>query len=162
MRIPFEWLRELVAVELDPATLAERLTMAGLVVDGLEPIGRIDRRVVIGRLPAVEPHPQADRLQICRVDVGGEEIAIVSGAPGLRVGRRVPVARVGAALASGTTVAAVELRGVPSAGMLCSELELGLSDDGAEVMNLPAEAPVGMAVAELPGIADTVLDLDVT
>jgi phenylalanyl-tRNA synthetase beta chain len=161
MRIPLEWLRELVAVDLSPSDLAERLTMAGLVAEGLESVGRIDPHVVVGRLDAVEPHPQADRLAVCRVDVG-EELIVVSGAPDLRVGRRVPVARVGAVLATGVVVAAADLRGVRSEGMLCSEAELGLSDDGAGVLELPADAPPGGAVAELPGIADTVLVLDVT
>src|SRR6185503_16084068 len=161
MRIPLEWLRELVAVDLAPANLADRLTMAGLVVDAIETVGRIDPSVVVGRLTAVEPHPQADRLSVCRIDVGAE-LVVVSGAPGLRVGRRIPVARVGAALASGATVASVDLRGVRSEGMLCSELELGLSDDGADVVELPADAPLGRSLVELPGIADTVLVLDVT
>src|SRR6185503_952968 len=161
MRIPLEWLRELVAVDLAPAQLADRLTMAGLVAEGIESVGRLDPSVVVGRLTAVEPHPQADRLSVCRVDVGAE-LVVVSGAPGLRVGRRIPVARVGAALASGATVASVDLRGVRSEGMLCSELELGLSDDGTDVVELPADAPLGRSLADLPGIADTVLVLDVT
>jgi phenylalanyl-tRNA synthetase beta chain len=162
VRVPLEWLRELVAVELTPAALGDRLSAAGLVAEGIESVGRIDPRIVVGRLTAVEPHPQADRLQVCRVDVGGEQLAIVSGAPGLRAGARVPVARVGAVLADGTAVGDVELRGVRSAGMLCSERELDLSDDGSEVLALPADAPLGTAVAELPGIADTVLTVDVT
>ena len=161
MRIPLEWLRELVAVDLSVEALGERLTMAGLVAEGVEHVGRIDPRVVVGRITGVEAHPQADRLAVCRVDVGSE-VMIVSGAPDLRVGRRVPVARVGATLANGTIVAAVDLRGVRSEGMLCSEAELGLSDDGAEVLELPAQAVPGSVVAELPGIADTVLVLDVT
>jgi phenylalanyl-tRNA synthetase beta chain len=123
MRIPLEWLRELVATDLAPAALGDRLTMAGLVCDGIEDVGRVDPLVVVGKLTAVEPHPQADRLSICRVDVG-RELVVVSGAPDLRAGRRVPVAQVGAALANGTVVAPVELRGVPSEGMLCSEAEL--------------------------------------
>lgn len=161
MRIPLDWLRELVATDLAPGALADRLTTAGLVAEGLEEVGRIDPRIVVGRLVAVEPHPHADKLQVCRVDVG-EELVVVSGAPGLRPGLRVPVARVGAVLANGTTITAVELRGVASAGMLCSELELGLSDDGSGVLQLAAQATVGSALAELPGIADTVLVLDVT
>jgi phenylalanyl-tRNA synthetase beta chain len=162
VRVPLEWLRELVAVDLTPAALGDRLTMAGLPAEGVEPVGRIDPRVVVGRLVAVEPHPQADRLQVCRVDVGGDVLAVVSGAPGLRAGIRVPIARVGAVLPSATEVRAVELRGVASAGMLCSELELDLSDDASQVMELPADAPLGTAVGELPGIADTVLTIDVT
>jgi phenylalanyl-tRNA synthetase beta chain len=161
MRIPLEWLRELVAVDLAPPALADRLTMAGLVVEGIEDVGRIDPRVVVGRVIAVASHPQADRLAVCRVDVG-EELTVVSGAPDLRAGRRVPVARVGAVLPGGTEVRAAEIRGVRSDGMLCSEAELGLSDDGSEVVELPAGAALGTALVELAGIADSVLDIDVT
>src|SRR5689334_12404801 len=161
MRIPLEWLRELVATDLSPAALGDRLTMAGLVCDAIEDVGRVDPLVVVGKLTSVEPHPQADRLSICRVDVG-RELVVVSGAPDLRAGRRVPVAQVGAALANGAVVAPVELRGVPSEGMLCSEAELGLSDDASVVLELPGDAAVGTAVADLPGILDTVLVLDVT
>ncbi|MGH7896214.1 MAG: phenylalanine--tRNA ligase subunit beta [Candidatus Binatia bacterium] len=163
MRIPFEWLREFVVVDMAPEALADRLTLAGLVAEGLEPVGRIDPRVVAGRIVAVERHAAADRLEVCRVDVGtGAPIVVVSGAPDLRPGRCVPVARVGAVLPSGTEVRAAPLRGVASEGMLCSEVELALGDDGSGVLELPADAPPGRSVAELPGIADTVLVLDVT
>ena len=161
MRIPLEWLRELVSIDLTATALADRLTMAGLVAEGLESVGCIDRRIVVGRVMAVEPHPQADRLQVCRVDVG-EPIVVVSGAPDLRVGRRVPVARLGAVLPSGTEMREVDLRGVRSEGMLCSEAELGISDDASGVLELPSSALPGTAVADLPGVSDTVLVLDVT
>jgi phenylalanyl-tRNA synthetase beta chain len=162
MRIPLDWLRELVELDATPETLAERLTTAGLVVDAIEPVGRIDPRVVVGRIVAVEAHPQADRLQVCRVDAGGDEVVVVSGAPGLRAGRRVPLGRVGAALANGTTMQETELRGIRSEGMLCSEVELGLGEDASGVLELPADAAPGTAVAEMRGVADTVLVLDVT
>jgi phenylalanyl-tRNA synthetase beta chain len=162
MRIPLDWLRELVQLDHSPEALAERLTMAGLVVDAIEPVGRIDARVVVGRITAVEAHPQADRLQVCRVDAGGAEVVVVSGAPGLRAGRRVPLACVGAGLASGTTMQAADLRGVRSEGMLCSEVELGLGDDASGVLELPGEPAPGTPIAELPGVVDTVLVIDVT
>ncbi|HXJ33668.1 MAG TPA: phenylalanine--tRNA ligase subunit beta [Candidatus Eisenbacteria bacterium] len=163
MRIPLDWLREFVAVDLSPAALADRLTMAGLVAEGLEPVGRIDPRVVVGRIAAVEAHPDADRLRVCRVDVGADTpLTVVSGAPDVRPGRRVPVARVGAVLATGTEIRAATLRGVASEGMLCSEVELGLGDDDSGLLDLPADAPLGTPVTELPGVADTVLVLDVT
>jgi phenylalanyl-tRNA synthetase beta chain len=163
MRVPLDWLRELVAVDLPPAALAERLTMAGLPAEGLEVVGRLDARVVVGRIAAVEAHPDAERLSVCRVDVGADApLVVVSGAPDLRAGRTVPVARVGAVLPGGTEVHAAWLRGIASDGMLCSEVELALGDDASGLLELPATSPVGTPVAELPGIADTVLDLDVT
>jgi phenylalanyl-tRNA synthetase beta chain len=163
MRVPLDWLREFVAVDASPAALGERLTMAGLVAEGLEPVGRLDAGIVAGRIVTVEPHPEADRLAVCTLDVGAAApLVIVSGAPDLRPGRYVPVARVGAVLSDGTAVRAVTLRGVESDGLLCSERELGLGDDGSGVLELPATSPVGRALVELPGVADTVLVLDVT
>src|SRR5262245_37393543 len=163
MRVPLDWLREFVAVDASPAALAERLTLAGLVAEGLEPVGRLDPAIVAGRIVGVEPHPEDDRLAVCRVDVGADApLVVVSGAPDLRAGRCVPVARVGAVLADGTAVRAVTLRGVESAGLLCSEREIGLGDDASGVLELPAATAVGRALADLPGVADTVLVLDVT
>ena len=161
MRVPLDWLREFIAVDLEPTALAERLTMAGLPAEGIEPVGRIDAGVVVGRIVGVDAHPQADRLAVCRVDVGNE-ITVVSGAPDLRPGRRVPVARVGAELPDGRTMTAADIRGVASEGMLCSEVELALGDDASGVLELPADATPGTPIAELPGIVDTVLVLDVT
>ena len=163
MRVPLSWLTEFVSWSGSATDLAERLTMAGFPVEGISAVGELDPRIRVGRLLAVEPHPDADRLQVCRVDVASAEPAsVVSGAPGLAAGQLVPIALPGARLPRGEEVQAVELRGVRSAGALCSEAELGLSDDASRVCVLPDDAVPGRPLVELPGIADVVLEVEVT
>ncbi len=162
MRVPLAWLAEFVAWRDPVAVLAERLVMAGLKVEAVEEVGRLDPGIRVGRLAAVEPHPEAAQLCVCRVEVSGPPLTVVSGAPGLRAGMRVAVALPGARLADGRAVASVAVRGVESGAVLCSEAECGLGDDASTVLALPEDAPVGRSVAELPGVADTVLELEVT
>ncbi|HLK11537.1 MAG TPA: phenylalanine--tRNA ligase subunit beta [Candidatus Binatia bacterium] len=163
MRVPLSWLAEFVSWRDPVAVLAERLVMAGLKVEAVEEVGRLDARIRVGRLAGVERHPDAAQLHVCRVDAGGRTpIVIVSGAPGLRAEMRVAVALPGARLADGREVAGVSLRGVESAGVLCSEAECGLGDDASTVLALADDAPVGRPLVELAGIADTVLELEVT
>jgi phenylalanyl-tRNA synthetase beta chain len=163
MRIPLSWLREFVSWRGTPNALADRLTMAGLAVEDIEEVGRLDPRVRVGHLIAVEPHPDADRLRVCRVAAGERApLTMVSGAPGLEAGMLVPVALAGARLANGSEVRAVELRGVASAGVLCSEAELGLGDDASRILLLPAGSKAGARLGDLAGIADTVLTVEVT
>ncbi|HYV56932.1 MAG TPA: phenylalanine--tRNA ligase subunit beta [Candidatus Nitrosopolaris sp.] len=163
MRVPLSWLAEFVSWSGSAADLAERLTMAGFPVEGITEVGRLDPRIRVGRLLAVEPHPDADRLHVCRVDVASAAPAVVvSGAPGLAAGQLVPVAFPGAHLPRGEEVQTVELRGVRSAGALCSEAELGLSDDASRVCLLPEDAVPGRSLVELPGIVDVVLEIEVT
>jgi phenylalanyl-tRNA synthetase beta chain len=162
VRVPAAWLGELVSWEGPIAALCERLTTTGLKVESLEEVGRVDPRVRVGRLVAVDPHAGADRLRVCRVDVGAGERIVVSAAPDLRPGRRVPVALPGARLATGALVEAADVCGIRSEGVLCSEVEIGLGDDAGGVLELPADAAPGTPVAELPGVADTVVELEVS
>src|SRR5438034_5885552 len=111
MRIPLSWLAEFVTWSRPAAALAERLTMAGVKIEAIEEVGRLDPRIVAGRLAAVEPHPHADRLRVCRGDVGGPApLVAVSRAPGLAAGELVPVAAPGARLPQGRGAAAGRLR----------------------------------------------------
>ncbi|HJQ85649.1 MAG TPA: phenylalanine--tRNA ligase subunit beta, partial [Candidatus Binatia bacterium] len=163
MRVPLSWLAEFVTWSGTPAALAERLTMAGLAVEAVEDVGRLDARIRVGKLIGLEPHPDADQLRICLLDVGaGGRVVVVSGAPGLAVGQLVPVALPGARLADGRETAAVGIRGVESGGVVCSEVEIGLGDDASRVLLLPSDASPGTPVVELPGVADTVLEVEVT
>src|SRR6185436_14148677 len=109
MRVPLTWLGEFVTVGTSPSTLAERLTMAGLEIESIEEVGRLDRRIRTGRILSVEPHPSADGLRVCRVDAGEGAIQVVSGAPGLAPDQIVAVALPGARLPDGREVASVEL-----------------------------------------------------
>src|SRR5437667_8833853 len=121
MRIPLSWLGEFVTGTGAPGALAERLTMAGLAVAAIEEVGRLHPEIRVGRLIGLEPHPDADGLLLCQLDVGGTGRVVVSGAPRLAVGQLVPVALPGARLADGQETAAIGIRGVESAGVLCSE-----------------------------------------
>ena len=162
MRVPLTWLGEFVTVGTSPSTLAERLTMAGLEIESIEEVGRLDRRVRTGRILAVEPHPNSDGLRVCRVDAGeGAPIQVVSGAPGLAADQIVAVALPGARLPDGREVSSVDLRGVASAGVLCSEAELALGEDATRVLALAEETP-GTPLVEVPGVADTVIGVEVT
>ncbi len=162
MLLPLSWLDEFVTWSGSAADLAERLTMAGLTVEDIEHVGRLDPQIRVGLLATVEPHPAAERLVVCRVELGGAApVTIASAAPGLVPGQIVPVALPGARLGD-TVVQAVDLRGVASAGVLCSEAELGLGDDAGRVLLLPADATPGARLSELPGMIDIVLTVEVT
>ena len=160
MRVPLSWLRDYIDVELEPERLAERLTMLGMEVKGIERRGSDWRNVVVGELLAVEKHPRADRLSLTRVTVGsGEPLEIVCGATNIAPGQRVPVALPGAVLPGDRRIERTEKMGVVSNGMLCSGDELQLSGDADGILILPPDTPLGVPLADLYG--DVVLDIDV-
>ncbi|MEW6693673.1 MAG: phenylalanine--tRNA ligase subunit beta [Pseudomonadota bacterium] len=168
MQFPESWLRTFCNPPLDSAQLADVLTMAGLEVEALEPVAPPFTRVVVGAILSAEPHPNADRLRVCRVDVGqGEPLQIVCGAPNARAGIRVPCALVGAVLPPGDDgrpfdIRVGKLRGVESHGMLCSARELRLSDDHGGLLELAADAPVGRDVREVLALDDRIFTLKLT
>src|SRR5690554_690354 len=162
MKLSENWLREHVALDADSAELERRLTMIGLEVEGVERIGAGLDGVVVARIISCEKHPQADRLQVCRVDAGqGEPLQIVCGAPNAREGLVAPLAMVGAKLGE-LTIKAAKLRGVESTGMLCSAKELGVDADASGLMELPDDAPVGTPLAQYLGLPDNVIELGLT
>jgi phenylalanyl-tRNA synthetase beta chain len=162
LKLSLSWLRELVAIEMPVEKLAERLTLAGLAVDAVEPVGRYDG-IVAATITNIEPHRAADRLNVCTVDAGRQgRFTIVSGAPGLAAGWRVVLAKPGAKLADGSTVEGVEIRGERSEAVLVSERELGISEAHATVMRLAIQAEPGTPISEALGTEDTVLEIDVT
>ena len=161
MKFSEAWLREFVNPALSTQELAEQLTMAGLEVSSLTPVAPALKGLVVAEILKVEAHPDADRLQLCQVASGKEKLQVVCGAPNARVGLKVPLALVGASLPN-LKVKKAQLRGLDSFGMLCSEAELGLSDEHAGLMELPPEAPVGAELVDYLGLADTMLDLDLT
>ena len=165
MRISLNWLRELVDVAQTPEELAETLTMAGFEVEEIE-----DRRpwadgVVLGKITAIEQHPNADKLRVCQVDVGKPEpLNIVCGAPNARADIYVPVAVVGTFLSTiDLKIKPAKLRGVPSEGMICSLAELGLSKESAGIHIFELENPeLGSDIRPLLGLDDVILDLTAT
>lgn len=163
MKFSENWLRELVEINADRAELARALTMAGLEVEELTPLGEHLDGVVVAEIIAAEKHPEADRLQVCQVEAGqGAPLQIVCGAPNARVGIRVPLAMIGARLPSGISIKAARLRGVESSGMLCSAKELGIDADASGLLELPVDAPIGQPLASYLGLPDASFELKLT
>jgi len=159
--VALSWLAEMVSWSDGTSALLERMTMAGLKVEGVREVGDLDPRIRVARLDAVERHPDAERLAICRLDLGGERMTVVSAAPDLRADRRVAVAQAGATLPDGRRVETTVLRGTTSEGVLCAEADLDLGEETGRVLELPGAAP-GTALRELAGIRDTVVALEIT
>ena len=137
MQFPESWLRSLTNPAISTDELAHQLTMAGLEVEETAPVAPAFSGVVVAQVLAVEPHPNADKLRVCKVDAGqGEALQIVCGAPNVAAGMKVPLATVGAKLPGGIKIGVAKMRGVESAGMLCSARELGLSQDHAGLLDL--------------------------
>lgn len=163
MRISLRWLAELVSPLPEPDELADLLTHAGLEVEGIERLGQGLDSIVVGQVLAKEPMEGSTKLHLCSVDVGsGEPLSIVCGAANYEVGDKVPTAMVGAVLPGGMRIEARKLRGVPSHGMLCSEVELGLSDEGEGLMILEGDAPVGRSIVEHLHLDDVVFTINAT
>lgn len=162
MKFSESWLRSLVDIRADSATLARRLTMSGLEVASVEPIGGALEGVIVARIVACEPHPDADKLRVCRAETGSGEVRIVCGAPNARAGLVAPLATIGATLPNGITIKAAKLRGIESQGMLCSAKELGIDADASGLMELPSDAPVGKPLADYLGLPDTSIEVELT
>jgi len=163
MRISVNWLREWLESVPEPRELASRLTMSGLEVEGLEPAAPPLPGVVVGAIVECEKHPDADSLSVCRVSSGaGELLQIVCGAPNARVGLKAPLATIGSRLPGGMEIRKARLRGVESFGMLCSSRELGLSEDGSGLMELPDALEAGTPLVDALGLADTILEVNLT
>ena len=161
MKFSEKWLREWVNPPLSTDDLVSQITMAGLEVDGVEPVADKLSQVVVGEIVDTKPHPNADKLQVCLVSKGDETVQVVCGAPNARVGIKVPFALVGAKL-DDFKIKKAKLRGVESFGMLCSERELGLSDQHEGLMELPADAPLGSDINDYLGLEDVVIEVDLT
>jgi len=163
MQFSERWLRTLTNPPLDTAALCDAFTMAGLEVERAVPAAPPFEGVVVGRIERVEPHPNADRLRICTVDVGeSAPLAIVCGAPNAAAGMKAPCARVGAVLPGGLAIRKAAVRGVESNGMLCSAKELGISDDASGLLALRADAAVGTNLRSALALDDTIIELKVT
>ncbi len=162
MRAPIRWLQDYVDIDLPPGEIAERLTMAGLEVDAVEPKRPDFSDVVVARVLSVKPHPGADKLSVCEVRAGGAVYPVVCGAPNVRAGMLSAFAKVGAVIPGGYTIKSTKIRGEASEGMLCSEEELGIGEDAAGIMDIGEDLPEGADLAEALGLVDTVLDIGIT
>jgi phenylalanyl-tRNA synthetase beta chain len=162
MKVPFSWLKEFIPLTAEPAEVAERLTMRGLEVEGLEEILPAFDKVYVGEVIDIKTDPAAAALSFCTVNAGGESLLpVVCGAPNVEKGKKVAVAVSGARLTGNMVIESRQIRGTESQGMLCSEQELGLSDDHAGIMILPGYLNVGDRLEEALQIKDYVLDVNV-
>lgn len=163
MKISLNWLADYVELPASAEALASALTMAGLEVEGAERLGEGLEGVVVAKILESQPHPNAEKLSVTRVDAGDKGILqIVCGAKNYKVGDKVPLATVGTKLPGGAAIAQAKLRGVDSFGMLCSSRELGLTEDASGLLILDPGLEVGAPIAEALGLKDTVFEVNVT
>ena len=165
MKISWKWLSDWVDLDgLDPEEVAERLTMVGLECEGVEHIGRGHDNIVVGLIESIEPHPKADRLVVCQVNTGAEELhQIVCGATNMKAGDRVPAALPGSQPpAFDFEIGVRKMRGVESQGMLCAGEELGIDDGVDGLLILAEDLEIGKPIFEALGLVDTVIELGIT
>lgn len=161
MKIPYSWLTEFVKLDVDAQTCADALSLAGLEVEGVENIGHELSHIITGKITKIEPHPNADKLVICQVTDGKNNHQIVTGANNISEGDIIPVSLPGATLTNGLKIKSSELRGIPSNGMLCSEKELGISEEAEGIWVLPAETPIGIDFISYASLKDSILDISI-
>ncbi len=163
MKFSESWLRTLVDLKLPSENLSHCLTMAGLEVEELDPVAPPFSNVVIARVIEVSKHPDADRLNVCKVDIGEDELStIVCGAPNVAAGLRVPCALPGAVLPGGLAIKVAKVRGIESSGMLCSAKELGITEEASGLLILPDDAPMGQQIRNYLDLNDQVFTLKLT
>ncbi len=163
MNISTTWLREWVSPKVSDEVLAEQLTMAGLEVEGITSVAPYFEKVVVGHVLSCEKHPDADKLNLCQVDVGeSETLQIICGAKNIRTDLKVIVATVGAILPNGLKIKKAKLRGIESFGMICSESELGMAGNSEGISELDADAPIGQNIRKHLNLDDNIIELDIT
>lgn len=169
MDISYNWLKQYIDIDLTPEETADKLTLSGLEVEGMKQIGSDFEGFVVGEVLQVKSHPNADKLQICDVNLGEEKVQIICGAPNVAAGQKVPVATVGSAMpvpmedGSYLKIKKAKLRGEKSNGMICSESELGLSDDHSGIMVLNSDLKIGTPLKEALNIdKDTIIEIGLT
>ncbi|UCD79844.1 MAG: phenylalanine--tRNA ligase subunit beta [Desulfobacterales bacterium] len=162
MKVSLSWLKDYVDITMDPAALAEALTMAGLEVDSVSDRYAYLNGVIVGRIEEVGPHPNAEKLKICRVNTGDSRLSVVCGAPNVREGMLAPLALPGTVFPDGSRLEKSVIRGERSEGMLCSDAELAIGDDPDGIMVLKSSSKVGANLAQSLGLSDTVFELDLT
>lgn len=163
MRISLNWLKDYVGIEVSAEELAHQLTTLGLEIASIERPGASISEIYVGKILSMEPHPDADKLVVCRTDVGqAEPLQIVCGAKNMKPGDRVPTAIIGATLPGGFEIARRKMRGIESQGMMCSARELGLGEDHSGLMILEGEPAIGADVKSLLGLDDAILEVEIT
>ncbi len=163
MNATLNWLKTYIDFDFSPDELAERLTMLGIEVESVKQLGAALEGIVVGKVTSIKPHPNADKLVLCQVDIGETDVLqIVCGAPNVYEGMFAPVATIGTELSTGITIKRAKLRGEESHGMLCSEKELDISDEAAGLMELSSYLTLGVPLTEALGLDDVVFELEIT
>ena len=163
MKFNESWLREWVNPAISTEQLCDQITMLGLEVDGVEPVAGAFTGVVVGEVVECAQHPDADKLRVTKVNVGGDRLLdIVCGAPNCRQGLKVACATEGAVLPGDFKIKKTKLRGQPSEGMLCSFSELGIREDHSGIIELPADAPIGKDFREYLNLDDVAIEISLT
>lgn len=162
MKIAYSWLKELTGLDWSAAEMGNRLLLAGLNCEDIQPTDRFLDKVVVGQVLTLEGVPGASKIRKATVDIGKEKLAVICGAPNVAVGQKVAVAQIGAKLAGGMEIKRATIRGVESSGMICSESELGISDDHSGILVLAASALVGRDVADELDLRDFILTFEIT
>ncbi len=161
IKIPLSWLSNYCDIPWSIDELVDRLDLTGLEVDAVETLGSNFDGIVVGHVESINQHPNADRLSVCSVDIGTEILQIICGAPNVAVEQKVPVALVGAELPNGLKIKKAKLRGIDSYGMICSEAEIGLSNDHDGIMILNDSIEIGQPLKNIFGDEETILSIDV-
>jgi len=162
MKVSISWLKDYTSIEMDPAGLADALTMAGLEVESVTNRYGYLNSVVVGRIDEINPHPNADKLKICRVSIDDRQFSVVCGAPNVKTGMLAPLALPGTVFPDGSVLENTVIRGEPSEGMLCSEAEICLGADKSGIMTLASSLKIGAKLEIALGLADTAFELDLT
>lgn len=162
MLFSYNWLKEYAAGLPSPKELSERLTMTGTEIESVTEAGADIKNVITAQVVTVNPHPNADRLSLCEVRTDKEVLSIVCGAKNMKPGDKVPLALPGASLPGGSVIKRSRIRGVESAGMMCSEVELGLKDSAEGLMILPPGTPLGIDIKEALGLSDFMMEAGIT
>jgi phenylalanyl-tRNA synthetase beta chain len=162
MKISYNWLCELTGLDWSPEDMGERLTLSGTACEEIEATDRHMKNVVVGQVTELKAIEGADKIRLATVDIGSETLSIICGSPNAAEGQKVAVATIGAVLAGGLKIKKAKIRGIESFGMICSERELGLSEDHAGTIVLPDDATVGTPLAEYYGYEDYMLTFELT
>jgi phenylalanyl-tRNA synthetase beta chain len=163
MRISLNWLKEYVDIDVSVEELTQRLTMLGIEIEAIEQPGAEIANVFVGKILSIDPHPNADKLVVCKTDVGrAEPVQIICGAKNMKPGDKVPTAVVGATLPGGFQIGQRKMRGIESFGMMCSVQELGMGEEHDGLLILDPEAPIGEDIKPVLGLDDVILEVEIT
>jgi len=162
MKLPYSWLVELTGSKWPAEEMGDRLTLCGTACEDIEPTARYFDKVVVGKVLDIKRIPGADKIRQATVDIGKEKLYLVCGAPNIKSGQKVPVATIGAKLAGGIGIKKASIRGIESSGMICSESELGISQDHAGILVLDDRCRVGISLVKALDYDDFIMTFELT